>query len=513
MHHCLQIHEIQDAICALLEPPPLLFSFRGNRDLVSLSITCRMFEDPALDVVWRSHDGMRSILRCMPEDLWAPETTGGSLEHFALRRAVAPADWERASKYLNRIRTWSIGANDLPSPSVFEALQVSFPADCFCPNVRDLRWLQPSSTQYIRSFFGPHITRIWISPRSLDHHSLLLGVATRYPNLTHLDISDFYFMRSDPELVKCVSALVRRLHHLQSLTVINLDTAAFVHIAHLGALKCLSLGDPGGFAAVIETGDAAYASRFPVLEDLGVETITPDFLLGLLESGPNRALHTLHVSFVRYPTLAETAQLYDSLAAQCSHSSLHHLHIEDAMEYQGPDQPTPELSEYDDYVVDSPTLRPLFVFHNLIVVELYSFFGFDLDDEIVVQMARAWPNIEKLNLLPKFDHHDSVDVTLDGLRAFAQYCPQLKTLGICVDATEPAPMSGTPISQRSLTQLDVGCSAIWRAKPVVAFIAAHFSEVDHVTASGHEYDPDDDGRTELWRAVDRKLEKMRTKTR
>ncbi|KAJ7245302.1 hypothetical protein C8J57DRAFT_1242295 [Mycena rebaudengoi] len=62
-----------------------------------------------------------------------------SLEHFALRRAVAPADWERASKYLNRIRTWSIGANDLPSPSVFEALQVSFPADCFCPNVHDLR--------------------------------------------------------------------------------------------------------------------------------------------------------------------------------------------------------------------------------------------------------------------------------------------------------------------------------------------------------------------------------------
>ncbi|KAJ7249993.1 hypothetical protein C8J57DRAFT_1521592 [Mycena rebaudengoi] len=476
MHHCLQIREIQDAICALLEPPPLLFSFRGNRDLVSLSITCRMFEDPALDVVWRSHDGMRSILRCMPEDLWAPETTGGSLEHFALRRAVAPADWERASKYLNRIRTWSIGANDLPSPSVFEALQVSFPADCFCPNVRDLRWRQPSSTQYIRSFFGPRITRIWISPRSLDHHSLLLGVATRYPNLTHLDVSDFLLHAFRPG----------------SLTVINLDTAAFEHIAHLGALKCLSLGDPGGFAAVIETGDAAYASRFP---------------------GPNRALHTLHVSFVRYPTLAETAQLYDSLAAQCSHSSLRHLHIEDAVEYQGPDQPTPELSEYDDYVVDSPTLRPLFVFHNLIVVELYSFFGFDLDDEIVVQMARAWPNIEKLNLLPKFDHHDSVDVTLDGLGAFAQYCPQLKTLGICVDATEPAPMSGTPISQRSLTQLDVVCSAIWRAKPVAAFIAAHFSEVDHVTASGREYDPDDEGRTELWRAVDRKLEKMRTKTR
>ncbi|KAJ7264792.1 hypothetical protein C8J57DRAFT_1718602 [Mycena rebaudengoi] len=167
------------------------------------------------------------------------------------------------------------------------------------------------------------------------------------------------------------------------------------------------------------------------------------------------------MSFVRYPTLAETGKLYEAI---------------------GSDQPTPGLSEYDNYIVDSPTLRPLLVFHNLIVVELNSFFGFDLDDEIVVQMARAWPNIEKLNLLPKFDQHDSVDVTLDGLRAFAQYCPQFKTIGICVDATEPAPMSGIPMSQRSLTQLDVGCSAIWRAKSAAAFIAGHFSEVHSVTA-------------------------------
>ncbi|KAJ7249950.1 hypothetical protein C8J57DRAFT_1521549 [Mycena rebaudengoi] len=357
----------------------------------------------------------------MSEDLRVPETTAESLEHFALHRAVAPADWERASKYLNRIRTSSIRADDLPSLSVLVALQVSFLADSFCPNFRDLRWLQPSSTQYIRSFFRPRITRIWISPKSLDHHSL-----------------DFYFMRSDPELVKFVSALVRRLHHLQSLTATNLDTAAFEHIAHLGTLKCLSLGDLGGFAAVIETGDAAYASRFPVLEDLDVETITPDFLLGLLESGPNRALHTLHVSFVRYPTLAETAQLIPSTSKTGSRPT-----------YTG-----------------------------------------------TVRMARAWPNIEKLNLLPKFDHHDFVNVTLDGLQAFAQYCPQLKTLGI----------------YRSLTQLDVGCSAIWRAKPVAAFIAAHFSEVHHVSASGREYDPDDDGRKELWKAVDRKLDKMRTTT-
>jgi hypothetical protein len=68
------------------------------------------------------------------------------------------------------------------------------------------------------------------------------------------------------------------------------------------------------------------------------------------------------------------------------------------------------------------------------------------------------------------------------------------------------------MSQRSLTHLDVGCSAIWRAKSVAAFIAAHFREVHHVSASGREYDPDDDGRKELWKAVDRKLDKMRTTT-
>ncbi|KAJ7277902.1 hypothetical protein C8J57DRAFT_1465737 [Mycena rebaudengoi] len=149
------------------------------------------------------------------------------------------------------------------------------------------------------------------------------------------------------------------------------------------------------------------------------------------------------MSFVRYPTLAETGKLYEAIV--------------------------PTLSS-----VTSTSKMPS---------KIRSWnFGFDLDDEIVVQMARAWPNIEKLNLLPKFDQHDSVDVTLDGLRAFAQYCPQFKTIGICVNATEPAPMSGIPMSQRSLTQLDVGCSAIWRAKSAAAFIVGHFSEVHSVTA-------------------------------
>jgi hypothetical protein len=44
----------------------------GNDDesLYNFAITCRAFQDPALDVLWRVQMSLAPLIKCLPADLW-----------------------------------------------------------------------------------------------------------------------------------------------------------------------------------------------------------------------------------------------------------------------------------------------------------------------------------------------------------------------------------------------------------------------------------------------------------
>lgn len=77
MHHCFTIYEIVIHICE-----ELVYRGNGNGHLAqyssygtiaALAVTCKTIQDPALNILWSTHESLIPLLRCMPTDLWSIE--------------------------------------------------------------------------------------------------------------------------------------------------------------------------------------------------------------------------------------------------------------------------------------------------------------------------------------------------------------------------------------------------------------------------------------------------------
>ncbi|KAJ7084560.1 hypothetical protein B0H15DRAFT_783708, partial [Mycena belliarum] len=141
----LAIPEILEIAFSHLAPSNLPQSSHSRSDLAALARTCKTFCGPALDVLWRSQTSLTPILSCFPEDLWDREDDPGQITNYqtikqALRRPVAPGDWDRPSFYLSRIRSLTIFSfpPSVFAPGIFGILRLTCPNSSFFPNLRRL---------------------------------------------------------------------------------------------------------------------------------------------------------------------------------------------------------------------------------------------------------------------------------------------------------------------------------------------------------------------------------------
>jgi hypothetical protein len=74
MHRTFGIPEILDLIFAELQnPEPLLHPrdhSRSRKDFAALTRTCKTFQSPALDFLWREQETLVNVLKCLPAHLW-----------------------------------------------------------------------------------------------------------------------------------------------------------------------------------------------------------------------------------------------------------------------------------------------------------------------------------------------------------------------------------------------------------------------------------------------------------
>jgi hypothetical protein len=78
MHRTLDIPEILDFIFAELQPQSDLRSLSrekrkkapSRRDFAALARTCKRFQGPALDFLWRTQATLANLLKCLPSHLW-----------------------------------------------------------------------------------------------------------------------------------------------------------------------------------------------------------------------------------------------------------------------------------------------------------------------------------------------------------------------------------------------------------------------------------------------------------
>ncbi|KAJ7084559.1 hypothetical protein B0H15DRAFT_989223 [Mycena belliarum] len=289
----------------------------------------------------------------------------------------------------------------------------------------------------------------------------LRGPGLRYDETTHGHIRSF------------LSNLNQDKPQLETVLLPNVDEKILEYLSCLPSLKCLVIDELCGFDSFF--GSFGSEKRFLRLENLSLWSTTPEVALGILGTGDRAAFTEVAFTFKKsYPTSETTRRLYDAIVARCSMSTLRSLTVNDEFMYS---KSTDMLNDEDcdNYVVSPTTLHTLFRFTNLTTIVLKPYFGFDLNDTVVSELARAWIQVESLSVGFSYDCHSTfaTQATLVGLQAIATHCSRLENLDFCFNAKRVPPLETTN-AQTMLHTFDVRCSPISSPKVVAKFLSTLF---------------------------------------
>ncbi|KAJ7481388.1 hypothetical protein B0H11DRAFT_1225892 [Mycena galericulata] len=485
MHRALGIVEIVDQVCRHVGAdmwtiyPPATARGDASRALSVLARTSVVFQDSALNVLWRRQDSIVNLLKCTPDDLWNISESEDLYEAtdlvIHLQRTLVYKDWERVLFYSYRVRSFLLYVRGSGQVSdFFDALNLSLPTDCVFPNLRELTWIpDPSGLfHHLRLFLTPRMERLSINPATDLDLSVLAVVSAKCPSLKHITIDTGL----NDWATQGVSTFVRSLPSVESLDVAALDRPALMHVALMDGLKSFRLRSA-------ETPFFHFPpspSYFHDLRELFLPTM--ECAAALMTASPDCLCEELTITdnWSR-PTKIIAHGFYSILARQRARSSLHVVRV-----YGDDDHPTLlAANQTETYLVGGDILEPLFSCANLQTVSLNHPVGFDLDDGMVLRMARAWPRIEVLALQAGRSRHARCSTTLRGLSALAKHCTNLRNLKMIFDATNVPDIHAhgfeqQNVVQRTLHSIHVSLSPISEPRRVAEYLSRIFPRLSFV---------------------------------
>nr|GAT54524.1 predicted protein [Mycena chlorophos] len=267
MHRCLQIPEIVHEVIHHIDTADR----HGPGTLFALALTCRRFEEPALDRLWEDPgpQTLRFIIKCFPADALRTQFSASRSKVFVtIKRPITLADWDRPLKYCTRVRRFHVESDTLTRfADVLYHLSIALPRPWLFPRLRFLRWSAVVSRemdlefnlrvyteeavgrpqlrigiQYMKILLSPSVERLelHLSDRFRSMISALPVVVAQANPVTHLSL---VMGKLDTGEGAALSAVVRSLpaNHLRALEIPFLDTAALRHVARLGGLTTLKL--------------------------------------------------------------------------------------------------------------------------------------------------------------------------------------------------------------------------------------------------------------------------------
>ncbi|KAF7329257.1 hypothetical protein MKEN_00186600 [Mycena kentingensis (nom. inval.)] len=509
--------------CNIAEVVDLIFSHldddvddRGStRTFASLSRTCRALREPALDGLWRTQNTLNNLLRGLPADAWeitSNEDGFPSVQYddrhpwqFRLLRVLHANEWDGISKNAHRIRSLTIRKDRiglLPSPAVRQAIASRFPeAGSLLPNLRRLVWEQSSHSSaegllaFAHLFLGPRVDDLSVFSASWsfrDAKSINVLCFTRWNTLRHVSVGghrsghQYMFMswsRPKSETGKLCSAVALKLDQVETLTVDTLDNVALRHLRTLLKLRELELRVPNtsDLGRDYKAELLPLANPFPSLESVVLHEDGAEYAAALVRILADSPLRKLTIRAQDMLKKEHAMGLYFAIAQSLSPATFQEItlgHHPDSEYFK--ETPRPGPTSIPGCIIDAPTLLSLARFTNLTKVALYAPVGFDIDDAVIWQLAKAWPRIVSLELDAFTRRFPLSRVTLTALRAFALRCPLLESLRLSVDAKSVPPPPPQPIPpQNNLRLWNVGVSAIdARRKPDIAqFLAELFPKL------------------------------------
>ena len=296
-----------------------------------------------------------------------------------------------------------------------------------------------------------------------------------YPKTYHCDNVDL-----EKALMACLLAMpgLRMLR----LPTFPLNQAALQTVGSLRSLETLNLVATG--SAFASLGRSA---AFPTMKQLQARVDDLSWVTTFLGDVSSSFLESISIVCGNHASHAAVVHLYSTTAQHPSGPTLRKLTLRSShLEAQ----PSCDFSE---------ALRPLLQLPRLVTVSVVGWEAHGVNDDMIAEIARAWPALEYLELRPSRDFPFCLtggkvmanpQVTLAGLLPLARHCPKLHTLDLLlntdVDVTIPQVLPSlrqSRPSQSQLTSLSIGYPASPPRDPVrtAAFLTEHFPQLIKVS--------------------------------
>ncbi|KAG1857703.1 hypothetical protein DFJ58DRAFT_878111 [Suillus subalutaceus] len=391
MHSALQNFDIICTIC--------LYVHRGS--LSALASTCRIFEGPALDVLWRNLESVEPLVKCLPSNLFGIEKG-----HIALRKPLDAKTWNILRKYTSRVRSITqLDSLAIIKPLASLILSCPLAPALMFPNLRRLKWHADEThcaAEFLRMAFVPTLLSldVVIYSASSIFLSVLSSLGTLCPQLQRMSVesrsptddSDMV-LKASPFIAQSIS----QLHHLRELFVWDLGDQGNEHLAQLRALRKLWLDlEP---SSVWERRLHLRSPGFRDLDFLMFFITDLEHALEFLKSLQVIGSKSIQIRFI--PTRPFTISLNSSIKVNAK----------------------PDI------------FTPLYPCRNLTRLLIENGCDISMTDKELRKLIRAWPKLEVLAISRFVSIKDTAIPTFHALISLPQLCPALTSLTLVIDTT------------------------------------------------------------------------------
>ncbi|KAG1799305.1 uncharacterized protein HD556DRAFT_1305539 [Suillus plorans] len=381
-----------------------------RKSLAALATICKAFYEPAMDLLWSEIDISESMLGCITR-LHPLKYRSGRLWNWLAD--VRPLSVDEAHQFLRhsaRVRSLiMLSTRLLHLFSDIPVILYDF------PRLMSLT----ISTKYLN----------FLLSQTLHHHHLatvnedLQSIVTRFAALERLSIitPDTIDAVSTARALSRISDVVRLCKQLVTLSSPLFDWAAWKHISNLSTLTRVDVGDTVTDAtppSPLER-DITNFSPFSNVTTLSFLLYGPAYAITVMQHSQFPSLKEFKID-VRFISSPEAEQLFRALS-KCKACEI----LQKIVVYSS-------HHEYNDPQTNS--LSYFLCFTQLRTLDLACFdFCINLDDDILLEAASAWPHMRNLEIEDSRLHHSLI--TFRGIFTMLRLCPQLDTLRISIDTT------------------------------------------------------------------------------
>ena len=414
MHHCLYVDEILRHVASEL------VVYKGRASAVALACCCKSFEDPVLDVLWETQEGLIPLFGSLPRDVWNggvgaltyPLSVHSTTHPQPFRRLPTKLEWARFRGYTRRMRRLELYGPLPPLSQAFTVLQFCAFGEPLLPNLKSLvlAHVAENLVPFIPLFLSPGTSSIDLGFKHGFPEVMAASVVTALPTLCpDLQAISLNVLPRDSTMTAAVSEMLLATNRdtLQQLDLLSpLTEEVSEAICNLPNLRKLRV--------VIEGSGSLPTLVLPNLTEIDVEhDHDHDWLQGFRGATFGKLIS---VAFhCRSSSISDFLKAFESVALTTSIPTT----LSMFMFY-----PSTLCSWKPNYC----SLLPFTQLKKLVI-------GFScrpncsstIDDDIMTDLARAMPKLEILRF-GNSPCQAPTGVTAKGLATLAYYCPRLSDL-------------------------------------------------------------------------------------